>query len=99
MFRFSSIIHSLPAILLLCSTVLFGQGTDLGVIRGTVTDASGATVPNATVTITDTGTNSQRTVRTNNAGEYEANSLKSGSYTISIAAAGFSTRSEERRVG
>ena len=32
---------------------LFAQGTDLGTIRGTVTDSTGAVVPNAKVTISD----------------------------------------------
>jgi hypothetical protein len=78
-------------VLLLCARALFGQGTDLGAIRGVVTDPSGATVPSATVTITDTATDSRIGAKTNNAGEYEANSLKPGSYKISISATGFST--------
>jgi hypothetical protein len=60
------------AILFLCASTLFGQGTDLGAIRGVVTDASGGTVPNATVSIIDVATDSRQTIKTNNAGEFEA---------------------------
>jgi hypothetical protein len=70
---------------------LFGQGTDLGSIRGAVLDASGAGVPNATVTITDVATGTKTNVRTNDAGEYEAGSLRSGTYTVGVAASGFSS--------
>ena len=79
------------AIFCVCAASVFGQGTDLGAVRGLVTDPSGATVPNATVTIIDLATESRTTTKTNSAGEYEANSLKAGSYKISIAATGFST--------
>lgn len=68
-----------------------GQGTDLGTIRGSATDPSGAVVPNATVTITDLGTHSVRTLTTNELGEYEASGLKSGTYRVSLAAPGFNT--------
>ncbi len=34
---------------------LFAQGSDLGTIRGTVTDSSGALIPNAQVKITNLG--------------------------------------------
>ena len=44
---------------------LFAQGTDLGTIRGTVTDSSGAVVAGAKVAITDLGTGSIRETETN----------------------------------
>ena len=56
-----------------------------------VTDASGAGVPNAIVTINDVLTDSHLTVHSNSGGEYESNSLKPGTYKVTIAAAGFST--------
>src|SRR4051794_13183224 len=79
------------AIFALSVSALFGQGTDLGAIRGVITDATGSTVPTATITITDVSTNSAVTVKTNSGGEYEANSLKSGEYKISVTATGFRT--------
>jgi hypothetical protein len=68
---------------------LFGQGTDLGSVRGSVTDPSGSAVPSASVSITDTSTNASVTVKANSAGEYEASSLKPGDYKITVSATGF----------
>jgi hypothetical protein len=72
-----------------CSAGLWAQGTDLGAIRGVVTDPSGSTVPGAAVTIVDLTTNARLSVKTNSAGEYEAGSLRSGDYAITISAVGF----------
>lgn len=68
----------------------WGQGTDLGTIHGVVTDTAGAVIPNATVTITDALTNTARETHTNSQGNYEMFGLKSGSYTVTITAAGMS---------
>jgi Carboxypeptidase regulatory-like domain len=68
-----------------------GQGTDLGTIRGVVTDSSGAVVPNASVTIVDTSTNAERRTNANGQGEYQVFGLRSGSYKVSISATGFTT--------
>ena len=70
---------------------IWGQGSDLGTIRGAVTDDSGARIPRVAVTITDTGTKAQRETVTNDLGEYEAAGQKSGTYTVSFTAQGFST--------
>src|SRR5450759_4555257 len=67
------------------------QGTDLGTIRGTVTDASSAAVPNANVTIIDVATNARKLIITNELGEYEVPALRSGNYKVSIVATGFNT--------
>ena len=76
---------------LFCTTgVVFGQGTDLGTIRGTVTDSTGAVIPGATVTVTDTLTNTSRETKTNSQGNYEMLGLKSGTYKVAITAAGMS---------
>jgi len=67
----------------------YSQGTNLGTIRGTVTDANGAVIPNATVQITDKGTGISRDLTTNGEGNYEAAALKPGRYEISVTATGF----------
>jgi len=64
----------------------FGQGTDLGTIRGTVTDSSGGAIPGASVTITDALTNAVRMITTNARGYYEMFGLKSGTYTVTVTA-------------
>jgi len=70
---------------------LFAQGTDLGTIRGTVTDSSGATIANAQVQITDQGTLAVYPYKTNAHGVYEAPALSAGRYKATVTAPGFST--------
>ena len=73
------------------STVSFGQAISVngGSIQGTITDPSGAVVPGATVTITDTDTNSVKTLTTDSAGFYSDGPLNPGPYTVNIARSGF----------
>ncbi len=91
MIGYRSAILLVAAIALLSPTRMRGQGSDLGTIRGAVTDNSGARIPRVTVTITDTGTKAQRELITNDLGEYEAAGQKSGSYTVTFTAQGFNT--------
>ena len=63
--------------------------TTYGSVVGTVTDASGAVVPSANVTITNTGTNEKRTAQSGAAGEYQVVNLAPASYKIEIDKAGF----------
>jgi hypothetical protein len=67
---------------------LLGQGTDLGTIRGTVQDPSGAVVANASVTIADQATGTLRHTETNPHGEYQMFGLPSGTYKVTITAPG-----------
>ena len=61
-----------------------------GQIRGTVTDSSGAVVPNATVVVTNTDRNQVvRTVQTNSTGDYVAPLLPVGRYSVTVTASGF----------
>lgn len=76
-------------VFLICGVgFVHGQGTDLGTIRGTVTDSSGAAIPNAAVTVTDALTNTARQTQTNSQGQYEMFGLKPGTYTVAITAPG-----------
>jgi hypothetical protein len=60
-------------------------------ITGTVTDQSGATVPGASVTVTNEETNVELKVQTNTAGEYTVPYLGAGRYTVVISSGGFQT--------
>jgi hypothetical protein len=71
----------------------YAQGSNLGTIRGTITDANGAVVPNATVQVTDQSTGISRDLTTNGEGNYEAVALKPGTYKVSVSATGFKTTS------
>lgn len=80
----------LAAVALCCSTT-FAQQT-LGGITGSVTDASGGMIPNATVTATDEQTSLTRTTTTNSSGEYTFVNLPIGNYTLTYTAAGYATQ-------
>ncbi|HYM12091.1 MAG TPA: TonB-dependent receptor, partial [Bryobacterales bacterium] len=58
-------------------------------VVGTVSDPSGAAVPNATVTVTNVQTSQSRDTKTNAVGNYELSFLPIGAYTLSVEAAGF----------
>ena len=66
----------------------YGQGTDLGTIRGTITDTSGAVVAGAKVTVTDVLTSTNRIAQTNSDGSYQVFGLKPGTYEVTIEASG-----------
>jgi len=70
--------------------LVFGQGTDLGTIRGIVTDTTGAIIPGAAVSVVDALTSSIRQTRTNSQGNYEMFGLKPGTYRVTITAPGMS---------
>jgi hypothetical protein len=83
--------------ILIATSGIFAQ-SNTGTITGQVQDANGATIPNATVTVTNTGTNESRTVQTNADGFYEVPSLSTGLYKVTAKASGFqeTTVSEAR---
>jgi hypothetical protein len=58
-------------------------------VTGRVTDSSGAVVPKAKVTITNTGTNEARVAETGDEGEYTLPQLPPGDYTLTVEQAGF----------
>ena len=76
-------------LLLLCSLTMLGQ--TFGTITGVATDPTGAVVPNARVTVTNTATNASRNTVTNSEGIYAFPSLVPGPYEVRIEAAGFRT--------
>ncbi len=60
-----------------------------GTILGTVTDPTGAAVPNVTITITNTGTNAVTNIKASDRGEYVAADLPIGTYTVRGESQGF----------
>ena len=62
-----------------------------GTLSGTITDPSGAVVPNAEVVIKNSATGITKTATTNADGFYSAANLVPGSYEVSVSAAGFNT--------
>ena len=63
----------------------------VGDISGSVTDGSGAAVPNAKVVLKDLGTGNVREAATNNAGHFTFPDLSFGKFDVTVTAAGFQT--------
>src|SRR5882724_12609429 len=72
-----------------CLTMPALAQTVFGTILGTVTDPSGAVMPNVVITVTNQGENISRDVRTDAQGNYQAENMKAGLYTVSATATGF----------
>lgn len=68
-----------------------------GDLSGTIYDASGATVPNATVVGKNDATGVESTTKTAATGEYHLGNLQPGTYTLTVTAAGF-TKAQIRGV-
>jgi len=86
--RIKTILGFIAICVLLVPFTAIAQST-YGSIVGTVTDASGAAVPNATVTVTNLGTNEARVAKSDGAGNYSAVNLLPAAYKISVEAANF----------
>jgi hypothetical protein len=84
--------------LLLSAGQIFAQSTVSGGITGKVTDPQGAIVPNATVTVTNVGTNKIDTAVTDADGGYRFSNLQPGTYTLGIVASGFADFALEKVV-
>ena len=79
------------------SVLVFGQAPT-GIISGTVTDESGALVPNATITITNKGTGVARNITSNTDGTFSAAALPAGQYDVRAEVQGFRTTLREAQV-
>jgi len=80
----------LVAVLLFLSCTLLQAQYENGSVVGTIHDASGAAVPNVSVTVTNDATGIVSKATSNASGDYEVPSLRVGVYTISANAQGFS---------
>ena len=79
----------LVAILAAFMMFFAAQGFSQATIVGTVTDPSGAAVPNVNITVTSNDTGLTRTLTTSGDGQYVVPDLKIGSYTVQASASGF----------
>ncbi len=88
--------HSTWSIAVLLIMLLAAGGIRLsaqavsGSIVGTVTDSTGAVVPNATVVVTDVGKGTSQTVQSNASGNYTVSRLIPDTYSVKATAPGFS---------
>src|SRR5262250_2313404 len=85
--------------LFISSGMLFAQGLGAsGSIMGTVTDTSGAVIPNATVTVTDANRGIKRTTTSDTTGRYLMTGLSPTAYNVSAERNGFQTAIEKNIV-
>lgn len=83
---------AVPASLLMVGApAAYSQASSSSDAAGTVTDASGARVPDATVHLINNGTKAERTTTTNNSGEWSIPNVPPANYTIRVEKAGFRT--------
>lgn len=87
----NSLIAVLAATAILFFAVSSRAQTITGTITGVVTDPSGAVIPNATVTVTNTATNVTHTTKTDRRGAYSVRFLQIGQYRVTASAPGFKT--------
>ena len=81
---------SLLAIVLVSASVALGQAqSNAADLQGTVTDTTGAVVPNATVTVRNPATNVTRDATTNDQGLYRIINIPPGDYEVSVEAPNF----------
>ena len=83
---------SLTVIAIILAVTAVAQ-SNTGSITGVIADQNGAVVPNASVTVTNQGTNEKRTVQADAEGRYDIPSLPTGIYTIEASGSGFSATS------
>src|SRR5579862_5779663 len=82
-----SLVRSLVCFVLLAFS-LWAQ-SERGTITGVVRDSSGAVVPSAKITITNTATNVTNSAVSNDQGEYTVPSLAVGAYNVRFEKEGF----------
>jgi hypothetical protein len=89
-----TLVHSLVLTLLSCG-LAFGQSFTASV-RGTAKDPSGASVPRASVTITDAERGTSQTTTADDDGRFVITALPPGQYVLTVEAAGFKKFSSGR---
>src|SRR6267154_2424366 len=88
---------ALLTLCLLLVPVLSAQAL-VGAIYGTITDSSGAVVPNAAINISDKATSATRNAVANAEGLYSAAALPPGEYTVKAEGPGFRTTQRDAQV-
>jgi hypothetical protein len=88
----------LLAAMLICALPALSQTITTGDVAGVAKDASGAVVPNATITLKSTDTGEVRTLVTGASGDYRFSLLKPGRYSVAGQATGLKSNLENLTV-
>ncbi|HEX4750192.1 MAG TPA: TonB-dependent receptor [Bryobacteraceae bacterium] len=78
-----------------CPAGVYAQVAGGGAIQGTITDPSGAVIPQADVTAVNTATGVETRRKTTGAGLYVISPLPAGEYGVRVTATGFETLTQE----
>src|SRR5215475_15263288 len=97
-FRSCTILLILALVVAGQATWVFAQSLTSGDLAGTVTDPSGAVVPNASVTLKSNESGTTQTRTTNAQGYYRFQLLSPGSYTVSVTASGFQLTQQQATI-
>jgi hypothetical protein len=82
--------------MVVCTPALVGAQTGTTSLRGTVSDAKGAVLQDATVAITDPQNGFSRAVKTDGQGEYQFLQLPPSAYTVTVTEQGFAPLKQEK---
>jgi hypothetical protein len=85
-------------VLLLISVVPLLAQTSFTSVRGTVTDASGALIPNAQVQLRNVATNAELNGAADSSGLYQFPQLAPGTYTVTVTAPGFGAATKQAQL-
>jgi hypothetical protein len=91
-------ISTCAALLLLCGGLVYAQGTQTGLLRGTVTTSDHLSLPGATVTISSPALQGERTTVTESDGTFLFRGLPPGLYTVSFEMSGMQSVSKSVQV-
>ncbi|MGB7547869.1 MAG: carboxypeptidase regulatory-like domain-containing protein [Terracidiphilus sp.] len=89
-FKHGAILRILPLFVLFFAALgALAQGGNAGIVRGTVTDPTGAVIPGATVHLTNAVSGLDRTATSDATGQFEFTNIPFNPYEISVSAQGF----------
>ncbi len=93
---YGKLFKALPLAALLIAAVVAhaAQSGNAGSVRGTVTDQSGAVIPDATVHLKNAISGLDRSVKTDGAGQFEIDNVPFNNYNLSASASGFASQSQ-----
>jgi Carboxypeptidase regulatory-like domain len=84
----------LAALLIAAALAYAAQGGNAGSVRGTVTDQSGAVIPDATVHLKNAVSGLDRSVKTDEMGQFAIDNVPFNNYSVSASASGFASQSQ-----
>src|SRR5260370_41219975 len=90
-------LYFLPLLVFVSASLASAQTTSTEVL-GTVSDATGAVVPNATITLLRVGTGEKRTAVTDTSGNYSFPLIEIGEYTGTAAGSGVKKGGKNRNI-